>query len=296
MGELASLGTAFLWALTAILFTFAGRSVGSALVNRTRVIFAVVFLSITHLVLEGQLFPTGVSLDEWFWLGISGIFGLMIGDAFLFQAFVLIGPRISMLVMAIVPVISTILATLFLDQILSSFQLVAVAITISGIAWVVWESNGGIDPEETRNFGVGVLFALGGALGQALGLITSQKGLSNGFPPLSGSLIRMSVALVGMWTLTALRGELMRSWNTLRTKNVIKTIIAASFVGPYLGVWLSLISITLAPVGIASTLMGLTPIILLPLSRWIFKERYSSRVVLGTLTAFAGVAMIFIAS
>jgi drug/metabolite transporter (DMT)-like permease len=260
------------------------------------VVFAVLLLSGTHFVLEGTWIPNFVEPERWVWLGISGILGLVIGDAFLFQAFVLIGPRLSMLIMAFVPVMSTILATIFLNQILSALQLFAIAVTVFGIAWVVWESNDNNDQIERNVFLQGSLLAFGGAIGQALGLITSQKGLSGDYAPLSGSLIRMLVAMLAMWTIAALRGRLKSSVQALREKKALQTILAASVVGPYLGVWLSLVAITLAPVGIASTLMALTPIILLPLGRWFFKEHFSSRVVLGTVTAFVGVAMIFIAT
>ena len=57
IGEIAALATAVCWSLTAMFFSFSGRIAGSAVVNRSRLLFAFLFLTITHLVLQGTVFP-----------------------------------------------------------------------------------------------------------------------------------------------------------------------------------------------------------------------------------------------
>jgi len=114
IGEIAAVVTAFCWALSSIFFARAGDQVGSVIVNRMRLLFAVILLVVIHFILQGQLIPLNAGLDRWFWLGISGIVGLIIGDACLLQSYVLIGARIATLIMAIVPVISALLAWIFL--------------------------------------------------------------------------------------------------------------------------------------------------------------------------------------
>ena len=56
-GELAALGTAIAWSFSSIFFTLAGRRVGSEVVNRTRLLFAVIFVAIIPQILEWQIFP-----------------------------------------------------------------------------------------------------------------------------------------------------------------------------------------------------------------------------------------------
>lgn len=294
MGELAALGTAFFWAFTAILFTVAVRRVGSVVVNRMRLFFALILLSIAHLLLQGKLLPFAVEPERWIWLGLSGILGLVIGDTFLFQAFAVLGSRLAMLLMALVPVFSTILAWLFLGQILTIVQVLAILIAVAGVAWVGWISNTEGDKANKKIVPRGMLLGLGAAFGQALGLIAAQKGLQGDFSPLSGTLIRMLVAVIVIWTIALLRGQITSTLEALGDRIALSATIGATVVGPFLGVWLSLIAISLAPVGIASTLMSLTPIILLPLSRWFFKEQISGKVALGTLAALVGVAIIFV--
>jgi drug/metabolite transporter (DMT)-like permease len=59
-------------------------------------------------------------------------------------------------------------------------------------------------------------------------------------------------------------------------------------------VWLSLIAVQNAPVGVASTLTSLTPVFLLPLGWLFFKERITQRAVVGTALAVAGTAILFL--
>jgi drug/metabolite transporter (DMT)-like permease len=293
MGEFAALGTSILWSLTSVLFTLAARKVGSVVVNRIRLVLAVLLISLTHLILLNQIIPDHVYPESAFWLGLSGIIGLVAGDASLFQAFVLIGPRLAMLMMALSPVISTLLAWIFLGEYLDSPDLLAVLITISGIVWVVWESNVTIPNIERKNFVLGILFGVGGALGQAGGLITSKLGMEAGFPPLSATLIRMVAAMLFLWLITLFQGKVRSTLLVLKDRYVFWAILGATIVGPYLGVWFSLIAIDQAQIGVASTLMALSPIFLLPLAKWVFKEHISRRIVFGTILALLGVTMIF---
>jgi drug/metabolite transporter (DMT)-like permease len=280
--------------MTSVLFTIAGRRVGSGVVNRLRLIFAVILLIVTHVIMEGVFFPFNASLERWFWLGLSGVLGLVIGDGFLFQAFIVLGPRLSMLMMAFVPVLSTMMAWAFLGERLRSMDLVAIIISVIGISWVVLEREGRRLDGEAKPFFLGVLYGFGGAIGQALGLITAKQGLVGDFSQLSAVLLRMSVAMVVIWILALIQGKVKESISAIGDRHALKAIVGASVVGPFLGVWLSLIAIDLAPVGIASTLMALTPIFLIPVVRWVFKETVTSRSIYGTIVAMFGVAMIFL--
>ena len=106
LGQLAALGTAFCWSFTAIFFSYSGRLVGSSVVNRSRLVFAMLFISISHLILVGTVFPFEAEPYRWGWLALSSILGLVLGDTFLFRAYVLVGPRLSMLMMSTVPILS----------------------------------------------------------------------------------------------------------------------------------------------------------------------------------------------
>ena len=294
LGEIAALATAVCWAATSLFFTIAGKQVGSQLVNRARLPLAAFFLAITHLLWQGEALPLHAEPSRWGWLGVSAISGLVLGDAMLFQAFVLIGTRLSMLLMTLTPVIGALLAWVFLGETLSLLEIAAIIVTMSSIAWVVSEQrNSNSVNGNPRNYVIGVLCGIGGASGQALGLILSKRGMVGDFPALSASLMRLTTASVVIWLWALIQGQLRPTIEGLRIRSARWAILGGTLVGPFVGMTLSLAAIQLAPVGIASTLMALAPVILLPLAYWIFKERITQRAIVGTVVAMVGVAMIF---
>ena len=296
IGEIAALGTALFWSLTSIQFTQAGRRIGSGRTNRIRLVLAVTYLLLAHLLLYGKLWPTQAEPFRWGWLGVSGVMGLVLGDASLFQSFVTIGPRRGMLMMTLVPVISSLVAWGWLGETLHPVEIGAILLTVGGIAWVVSEGNQGRENsvESRRQYGLGVLFGLGGATGQALGLVLAKQGLVGGFPSLSATLMRMLVATGVLWLITLVRGQAGETWQALKDREALRSVIGGSLTGPFLGVWLSMVAVQRAHVGIASTLMAMSPIMLIPLTHWIFGEKISPRSIAGTVVALAGAAIILL--
>lgn len=293
MGEIAALLTALCWAFTSIFFSISGKLVGSQVVNRIRLLYASIFLILAHLIIMGSLFPMDAGWKRWGVLGLSGIIGLALGDALLFQAYVLIGPRITTLLMALAPVFGTLAAWLFLHEVLTAMELVGIVITIAGVAWVVLEGRNGNGGERHPHMLTGILLGLGASVCQALGLIFSKVGLEGGYSALSGVEIRILVAMVSVWLLAAVSRQLKPTLEKLKIKPIsLAWIAGGAALGPFVGVWLSLIAVQLSPVGVATTLMSLSPVIVLPLSYFFFKEKISIRAVFGTIVAIGGVTII----
>jgi drug/metabolite transporter (DMT)-like permease len=171
-----------------------------------------------------------------------------------------------------------------------------ILVTVFGIALVVSDRQEASNSEmENRHYVQGVLFGLGGATGQALGLVTSKLGLVGDFPALSGNVIRMLSATLVMWVITLLIGKagstLQRFFSAGRAQFYV---VGGAVVGPFIGVWLSLIAVQYTAVGIASTLMSLAPIFLLPIGRFVFNERVGWKAIGGTMIALIGVAILFL--
>jgi drug/metabolite transporter (DMT)-like permease len=295
MGEIAALAVSFCWSFTSIQFTLAGQRVGSEVVNRTRLVLAVLYLSLAHLLLQGELWPIHAEPFRWGWLGLSGTMGLVLGDSCLFQAFLLIGTRRAMLLVTLIPIINTLVAWGWLGETLHPAEIGALLLTVGGIAWVVLErQQEEASVKSKKQYALGVLLGLIGASGGALGLVVAKQGLTGDFPSLSAALIRMVVATGVIWLLTLARGQVRATWPALRDKKARLFIARGALTGPFIGVWLSMVAVQRAHVGIASTLMVLSPIILIPLARWVFHEQISPRAVAGTVVALAGATIIFL--
>ncbi|MBX3046700.1 MAG: DMT family transporter [Anaerolineales bacterium] len=296
LGELAGLATAVFFAGGASFFTLSSRLAGSQVVNRTRLLVATLILLGLHLLLYGSLIPEASS-ERWIWLGLSGVIGLSLGDAALFQAFVQLGTRLTMLVFSTAPVVAAVLGYLLFGETLNAVQILGMLLGLGGVVWVVSEQEGEQrSRSEQRVYLYGLLFAFLAALGQALGAITAKYGLAGDFPALSAQVLRMLAATTSIWLFTMLRGQAASTLTTLRAQpKAFGLLVIGSLFGPVSGVWLSLVAIQNTEVGVASTLIAMVPIFLLPIGYFVFKEKLSPRGILGTVVALAGVAILFLA-
>lgn len=295
-GEVFALGTSLLFSIGATFFTLSSRQLGSAVVNRGRLLAATLALIGGHLLIYGVFFPSA-SADQWFWLGASGIIGLTLGDAALFQAFVQIGPRLTMLVFSTAPIWAALVGWAWHGEVMSPQQLLGIAITLAGVLWVVSESQNGNLKIDRRLYLSGLFFAFLGALGQAGGLITAKEGLTGDLPILSGQVIRMSVATLGIWALALAGGPLRATARAWREKpRAAGLMLLGTAFGPVLGVWCSLAAVRYTPeIGVASTLQALPPIFLIPIGYFFLREKVSLRAMVGTVVALVGVAVLFLA-
>lgn len=298
MGELAAVAASALWSFTSIQFTLAGRRVGSSAMNYARLALALLYLSLTHWLITGEVWPIHAAPARWLWMSLSGVVGLTLGDAALYQGYMLIGPRRTQLMMTSAPALTTLAARLLWNERLSLPQLLAMTLTVGGIMWVVSEPRqgerhfaGDDDPQAYRK---GLVLGGLAALCQAIGLLLSRQGLVGGFSPLSATVIRMAAATVAIVVIGAARGQTRAIWQRLQDRHALWLIVGGALTGPYIGVWLSMEAVQHAAMGIASTLLALAPVLLIPLSAWFFGERVTRRAVLGTLLALMGVALIFL--
>ncbi len=293
LGEIAAIATSFCWSFGSIFFTLSSRLIGSGVVNRIRLTLAFFLIMLMNYILYGNLLPFNASPATWFWFGLSGIIGFSIGDSLLFRSFVLVGPRLSMLMMSLAPIFGVVIAWIFLGETLAWIKIMAIIITLSGITMVI--TVRGENSGEKKLYLMGLLCGLGAALGQALGLILSKRGLAENLPPLSGNLIRILFATICLWLYSLIDHSFLPAIRSVaHNRRALKFLSAGVIFGPFLGVWLSLVAVKYTYIGIASTLMALPPVILIPLSALVFKEKIPFSAILGTIIALIGVALIFL--
>jgi drug/metabolite transporter (DMT)-like permease len=294
IGEIAALFTSFCWTLSAIGFTKSARQVGSQVTNRVRVAIAMLLLILINTVLYRQPIPLHAGASRWAWLGVSGVIGLSLGDAFLFQAYREIGARLGLLLLSLAPVFGAAIAWVFFGETLNLLQIAGILVTLGGISWVVLaQPQPGVKATHkvTRR---GVLFGTLAALGQASGLVLSQQGITGGFSPFSGTLIRMLAAVATLWIVAGFQRQAGPTVTAMRQHPVTLGWIAfGAFFGPVIGVSSSLLAVQHTGIGVASTLMALPPVFMLPISYFFFKERFGWQAVAGTFIAMLGVALLF---
>jgi drug/metabolite transporter (DMT)-like permease len=304
IGEIAALGTAICWTATALSFESAGKRIGSLTVNLIRLGMASVLFVIYGLVVRGIAFPFDVAPAAWGWLALSGLIGFVIGDLFLFQAFVEIGARISMLVFASVPPLTAIMARFVLGERLGPLAVVGMIVTMSGIVLVVLRrpaeqtgqtaaENAKVAPATTRRI-KGVLLAFGGALGQSAGVILGRVGAGTTMDPFVASQVRALVGLAGFVVVFFFARGWKRVASALRNRPAMARVGIGATFGPFLGVSLGLLAVQHTSAGIASTIMALVPVLIIAPSVIIFKEKITAREIVGAFVAVAGVALLLL--
>ena len=292
-GEMAALGTAICFTVNSITFEAAGKKIGSLSVSYLRLFIAFILLSINAFFSRGLIFPTDATANNWIWLLLSGLFGFVLGDLFLFEAFVQIGSRISMLIMSVAPPLTALLGFLILNEKLSLLSLVGMGLNILGISLVIL-SRGGEEKKVQFNRPVkGIIFACLGAVGQASGLILSKIGMGS-YNPLAAVQIRIIAAAIGYTIIIIYRHKWQEIRDALKNKRALWELFLGSVTGPYLGVVLSLVALQFTEAGIVSSISSISPILIIPASIVLFKEKVLPKEVLGAFISIAGVLLLFL--
>jgi drug/metabolite transporter (DMT)-like permease len=298
-GEIAGVLTAVFWTVTSLAFESAGKKVGSLSVNLIRLIIAFFFIGFYSWAVRGFFFPTDATLYQWEWLALSGLVGFVIGDLLLFQALVVVGARISMLMMALAPPFAAFIGWLVLGEVLSPTNLLGMTITLSGIVIVILkrersEVNGVISRKIKSNYSIqGVLLALGGAMGQGAGLVLSKKGMGD-YDAFSASQIRVLTGIVGFIFVLTFMNRWPRFMAAIKNIPAMKRITLGAFFGPFLGVSFSLLAVQHTQAGIAATLMSITPVLIIAPAVFIFKEKINWKEILGAIITVIGIAFFFL--
>jgi drug/metabolite transporter (DMT)-like permease len=282
--------------LTALAFEAAGRRIGSLPANLLRLPVAFLLLTVACWAVRGQPLPVDASRHAWIGLTLSGLVGYSFGDLCLYRAYVLIGPRLSSLMMSLAPVLAAVIGGLALGETLSGRDLLGMALTLGGIVWAVLDrrqSSGAAGLPHHRPSPTGLALGFGGALGQAGGLILSKWGMGS-YHPMAANQIRVLAGFAGFSVIFTVLGMWPRVGAALRDVRAVGLASLGAFFGPFLGVSLSLVAIHATATGVAASIMATTPILIIPLVVVLRGERVGIGGLGGAVLAVAGVALLFL--
>jgi drug/metabolite transporter (DMT)-like permease len=296
IGQIAALCAAFCWAVTALASEAAGRRVGSLPLNLVRLPIAFAFLALAGWISRGVPLPVDASSHAWLWLTVSGLIGFSFGDLCLYRAYLLIGSRLSTLMMSLVPPLTALIGWVALGETLSGRDLLGMSLTMSGIAWAVLDrkpvtpASGGAPVHASP---AGLALGLGGAFGQACGLILSKYGMGS-YSPFPSNQIRVLAGFVGFTLIVTSLRMWPRVGIALRDGKALGFATLAALFGPFIAVSLSLVAIRATTAGVAASIMATTPIVILPMVVLLRRERVGPGGLGGAVLAVAGVALLFL--
>jgi len=295
----------------------ASRRMGQLQMNVLRMVASLVILAAILWAATGSPLPQGMSATAVAWLLASGAVGYVFGDWCLFTAYVLVGSRMGQLFMTLAPLFSALAAWALLGETLGLQAVMGIVVTLTGIGIVVKKNRPAQDASPVRHSSSSIrhsssfilhpsffipppalLFGLGAAMGQGVGIVLSKVGMSlceaTPLLPIAATMVRAVSGLAGFGLAYFWKGDRARMHEGLHDRTTMVAAAGAIVTGPVIGVSLSLLAVQLAPAGIASTLMALTPVFILLPSRWLFGQRITAREVVGSVIACGGVALFFL--
>ena len=301
LGELISIGVAFSWTATALLSEFGSKRLGNLTLNVLRMSLALLFAMVMFWVVLGSPLPPGASMEACGWMLLSGLVGYVIGDFCLFQCYIIIGSRYGQLFMTLAPLAAALMAWVTLGQQMNAMSIVAMLVTLAGISISVL-GRGEHHRVSLKLPLRGVLFAVGAALCQGIGLVLSKIGMDHYQPgaipewlvPFSANFFRCVAGIIGFGLLLYFREGFQPLKDALHDRKGMTVATATTIFGPFVGVGFSLMAVQYTAAGVASTLMAMTPIIIILPSYWLFHEKITWRAVLGAIISVMGVSLFFL--
>ena len=293
IGELAAMGTALLWTLSALAWTSAGKDMGALAVSFLRLVITCPLLLGYGWLVRGLWTPSDASNETWLTLGVSGFIGFFLADLCYIKALLLIGPRLTLLLQALAPPLTAFASWFVLGDHLSTRSWLAMGATLAGVSWVVMDRPNHREQAPARNLGWGVVLAVLAAAGQALGLALSKKGIGD-YDAVAATFIRIAGAMGGYLVLITL----LRRWPAMiaaaRHAPAMAVTSLGALVGPFAGVALSMVAVRHCHAAVAATIIGTTPVLVLPFVELVYRESVSFRATGGAVLSVAGVALLLL--
>jgi drug/metabolite transporter (DMT)-like permease len=297
-GFLAAFLTLFCWTIGTFSFTKASKLYSPNSVNRVRLLYACILLSIITCFFVKinpiQLF-TKPALMQWVWLGISGIVGLSIGDFFAFTAFKLIGSSKTSLFNSFAPAAALVGGYFLLNEQINVIGMIGMIVSVLGVFLFI-KINSDSGNQKLDSPAKGLLFAFLGAVCQGIGLVFAKMGLSfNDFnqeliSPIHATWIRLFVATVFIYFTGFYKRGLWQELKDISTqKTLLKPIVIGTFFGPVLGVTMSLFAASILEVSLAQTIFSFLPISVIAFSFFLNSESIKLKSIFVALLSICGV-------
>lgn len=307
LGEIISLGVAVSWTITAWFADKASRRVGAMVTNVLRLVLATLFLGVLLWITIGHPYPVYADGNTWLWLGLSALVGYVFGDYCLFNCYIYLGPRFGQLMMTLAPPMAAIAGWLMLGEALGWTSILAMGITLCGIAISILSRDSG------HHFKLdlplkGILLGVGAGVGQGVGLVLSKIGMQyysaalpadapammEGMLPFASTMMRAIIGGLGFLLILLLQKDFGKLRNAVKDPVAMKYASIITLFGPAVGVSLSLMAVRYANAGIASTLMALTPVLILAPEVLVNKKKIRLKEIVGLIVSITGVALFFL--
>jgi drug/metabolite transporter (DMT)-like permease len=292
---LAALGAAFAWAISAIISANPSSALGSVAFVRIRMTMVFFMLAAVLIVSGGWRTVEAAHISPAI---ISGLIGILAGDAALFATMNRLGPRRAGILFSSNAVFSVILGWLFLSEKLDALTLGGIAVALAGVALAILFGKRGTDVHHWEAIkgplSTGIAIGLFAGICQAIGSLVARPIMETGVDPVAIAAIRVGIASLGL-TIALLAGVKSTRAKTALTLELAGQVAISGFAAMGVGMTLLLFALQGGEVGIVATLSATSPALVLPLLWWKTGDRPQALAWVGAGLVIVGSGMIFVA-
>ncbi len=288
MGETCALVTALIWAFSVILFKKSGESFHPIALNLFKNILALVLLLSTMYIL-GETICRDAPATEYVLLLVSGALGIGISDTLFFKSLNLLGAGLSAIVDCLYAPFIIGMSMFWLDERLSIWQFVGVAMIVSAVLTATSKNHTG--NLHRRDLWWGVFFGAAAMAVNAVGIVM-VKPLLGRTPLLWVCFFRLvgGMAVLGIVVLFhSGRREVLK---TLALRKGWKYAIPGAFFGTYIALLLWLAGMKFTQASIASALNQTSNIFVFVFAALFLREPINRQRTIGIVLGVAGALLV----
>lgn len=289
--------TTVLFSISAVCAQRTSKVLGGVQANLWRVVLATFLLGLwAHTLGQGI---SGTAFPIFLW---SGLLGFGLGDVALYQALPRIGSRLSiLLVHCLAAPFAAATEWLWLGTTMSGTQILAGIMILSGVALAL--APGQHLQVSRKVFWTGVAGGVFAAIGQGLGAVMSRQayrvadragehvdGLTAAYQRI---LAGLAVGFI-VWLIVRARGSHAESplRRVTSHQRIWPWVFINALAGPAIGVGCYQWALSRAGTGIVLPIVALTPLVIIPFSRYVEGEQPRKRSLVGGAVAVAGVFLL----
>lgn len=291
LGIAAGLGASIFWSFGSVLYSRVpiGAAALTTIKNATAAVCLFVALAVATSVRGEPLFQA--PRDAWISIGASGIIGLWLSDIAFFRSIQILGPRRGLALTLLTPPSTAILGIVWLGDVLSAVAWSCILVTMLGIGIVMREriEASQVESNQPGSVSWGVTCGLFGVGTMAIACVILKYGTQE-VDGIEGTFIRLFTAsVVGI-----VCGVPMRQFRDvpklLADRRGMIEMGVAILLGTVIGVYLMLLAYKhCTTAGLASTLTSMSPLFVIPIVYFGYKQPVTRVAVVGALIASVGV-------
>ena len=285
IGFVAALASAASWAFCTVMFDRIGKVIPFAGITFLKGTFSIILMAFLTMFMGGF---TSLTLEEGFYLALSGIIGIAIGDTLFFRSLQDLGAKVQVLYFMLGQIVTMFLSFLVLSEVLTLWQYIGALILLIGILIVTWGKQ-----EDHPNKRRGIIGGFLSILCFSVSTIMVKIYIGH-IDVVTATFYRMVFGTIVVMFVGVTSKKIVTWVSPLRDRKILALFLINVIVLTLGGFLLSMLAIKNISVSLASILSTTEPIFVLLFAWLINKEKATRNELMGAVITILGLLMIIL--